>query len=402
MPDNLFSFASHCFVWGTLWLSSGCSVMPGNLMSSGLIQEASRSSSREPLMRAAAGSGYVFFNGTKPVAVTISDAVPQQENLVSNPSVAEHKTQPSTPAMPPRRPEPKRLSTTSIAPKSLTRKLIQINSVATTTVPDPAVDSDADVGRVRFDGVAPEVEMVATEQVTTKPPAATKTIAAVARHDSAAGDRGSDQSQWKEARTTEWKRVATRQDSGAAPYQNQVVQVSGRRPPIHRPMPSTSRPDQPMPQMVPQPVPMPCPDGFSAPCDCDPCKAATVHADQISALFKRVETMETDLKRSHQSISTLEKSLTVANSEIVRLKKDVDYWQTEFSRLEASVQQQHQDDIEALGRVSEMLGLLIENADVGAGNDLTSGTQTFERDTGLTIMSDADAELATGQSGGVQ
>lgn len=138
-----------------------------------------------------------------------------------------------------------------------------------------------------------------------------------------------------------------------------IVQVSATQSQVFHPHSQPAQPPlRPIPMMLPPAQPGPA----TNPCDCDPCKETTVHTDQIAALFKRVNDMEAALKRSHQSMSTMEKNLNAANSDIVRLKRDVQYWQQEFGRLEASVQKQHESDIAALNRVSEMLGLLIEDA----------------------------------------
>ncbi|MEZ6132242.1 MAG: hypothetical protein R3C59_26575 [Planctomycetaceae bacterium] len=157
------------------------------------------------------------------------------------------------------------------------------------------------------------------------------------------------------------------EDRPATASESDIVQVVARQPPRHSRI--ISEPQHP--QHL-QPVPMGMPFPVQSPCDCSPCEGVTLHTDQISNLFKRVNDLEGDLKRSDKSISVLEKSLTVANGEIVRLKKDVNYWQQELSRLESSVQKQHEDDIVALERVSEMLGLLIENAEAGVENQVSN------------------------------
>jgi hypothetical protein len=110
------------------------------------------------------------------------------------------------------------------------------------------------------------------------------------------------------------------------------------------------------PISVLQPVPECGPCVESTP---KPCPPPAAHTQQIDALMKRVNRMETALQQSNASILRLQESLTLANREVKRLKAEVQRWQGEVQRLESAMLEQHETDIHSLTRITEMLGNLM-------------------------------------------
>lgn len=88
---------------------------------------------------------------------------------------------------------------------------------------------------------------------------------------------------------------------------------------------------------------------------------------QTEALRAQLQSVESHLANERSRQQGLNHSLAAVNAKVGTLSSELDYWKAQVRRIDSEAEQQHRDDLESLGTISELISRLPRPDTAAAG-----------------------------------
>ncbi len=100
--------------------------------------------------------------------------------------------------------------------------------------------------------------------------------------------------------------------------------------------------------------------------DSEACQQRARLQDQTDLLKSQMQRLESHLQQERTNQESLQRSLTSVTRKVGTLSSELHYWKQEVQRIDAEAEQQHQDDLNSLSTISELISKLPRPATAAA------------------------------------